>query len=53
MTNKDFESFSQFTCSKCGCVGLHACTGSPIVWTEEDKERLKKALASIFSKDKK
>lgn len=36
------------TCSKCGCVGLHACTGEPIIWTEDDKERLKKAIANMF-----
>lgn len=39
-------------CSKCGCTGLHSCTGQPIIWTEEDKERLKKALANMFGWDK-
>lgn len=40
------------TCSKCGCTGLHACTGQPIVWTEQDKDNLKKALANMFQWDK-
>lgn len=39
-------------CSKCGCTGLHACTGKPIVWTQEDKDKLKQALASMFGWDK-
>lgn len=39
-------------CSKCGCTGLHACTGQPIIWTEQDKDNLKKALANMFQWDK-
>lgn len=53
MNDDNKTNFLNFKCSKCGCTGLHACTGAPIVWTEEDKERLKKALDSIFFKDKK
>jgi hypothetical protein len=35
-------------CPLCGCTGVHACTGRPIVWTEEDKARLHDALADMF-----
>jgi len=42
------ESLNKYKCSKCGCSGLHACTGYPITWTENDKKRLEKALAEIF-----
>ncbi len=50
----NIENLNKYKCSKCGCLGLHACTGHPIVWTESDKERFKKALAEIFKwKDKK
>lgn len=39
-------------CSRCCCIGLHACTGSPIVWTEDDKVRLKQALSDMFGWEK-
>lgn len=35
-------------CPKCGAVGLHACTGSPVVWTKEEEKRLDEAFAQIF-----
>lgn len=40
-------------CSRCGIEGVHACPGAPIVWTEEDKARLKEALSTAFGWDKK
>lgn len=39
-------------CSLCGCKGIHACIGYPVVWTEEDKERLNKALGEAFGWNK-
>ena len=39
-------------CSKCGCVGLHACTGAPVVWTEEDEARLEDALRTVAKQEK-
>ena len=37
------------TCSQCGCEGLHACPGAPILpWTEEDKLRLEEVLTDVF-----
>lgn len=35
-------------CHLCGCVGIHACVGYPVVWTEDDKKRLKEALGKMF-----
>jgi hypothetical protein len=35
-------------CHLCGITGVHACPGSPIVWTETDARRLHKALADVF-----
>lgn len=40
-------------CHRCGCTGVHACIGYPVVWTEEDKERLKQALSKMFGWEKK
>lgn len=39
-------------CHLCGCVGLHACVGYPVIWTEEDKLRLKEALSKMFNWEK-
>lgn len=40
-------------CPKCGCDGIHACTGHPPKpWTEEDKARLQKALEEVFHTEK-
>jgi hypothetical protein len=38
-------------CSRCGCKGLHACMGSPVVWTESDIKRLNLALSKMFGWD--
>lgn len=40
-------------CSRCGCKGWHACTGKPIIWSEEDKKRFKEALSKMFGWDNK
>lgn len=53
MTKNINNFYEKFKCSKCGCVGLHACTGTPIIWTQEDKDRLNKVMLQIFSKEKK
>lgn len=50
MNKEQLSVEKQLKCTQCGCTGLHACTGSPIVWTEADKERFKKALDK-FEKD--
>jgi hypothetical protein len=39
-------------CHLCGCTGIHACVGYPIIWTEEDKLRLKKSLGKMFNWEK-
>lgn len=40
-------------CSKCGCVGLHACMGHfPKPWTPEDEARLENALREVFKAHK-
>lgn len=39
-------------CSKCGCVGLHACSGAPIHWTPEDEARLEDALRDVAKQEK-
>lgn len=49
----NLKSILKSKCSKCGSIGVHACTGYPIVWTEKEKKLLKEALASIFFKEKK
>lgn len=49
------ENFSHIYnngCSRCGCTGVHACLGYPVIWTEEDKERLKQALSKMYSWEK-
>lgn len=39
-------------CPKCGCDGLHACTGRPAQpWTEEDKAKLRSALEQVFKEE--
>lgn len=35
-------------CGQCGCEGIHACLGKPVVWTEDDKLRFKMALGDMF-----
>lgn len=50
--NKILSMIENGECSLCGCKGLHACTGKPIVWTEEDKQRLNDALKIIFEREK-
>lgn len=39
-------------CHLCGCVGIHSCVGYPVIWTEEDKLRLKEALGKMFNWEK-
>lgn len=40
-------------CVKCGIVGIHACTGTPILeWTEEEKRKLFSVLKK-YSKEPK
>lgn len=37
-------------CQRCGCTGLHACTGKLILqWTEEEKAQLSDALQKFVS----
>lgn len=35
-------------CPLCGCTGIHACTGAPIVWTPADVNRFHSVLNEIF-----
>ncbi len=37
-------------CPQCGCTSIHACTGEPIIWTEEDEKRLDEALQKMFER---
>lgn len=46
--NKILNMVEHSECSRCGCKGLHACMGEPIVWTEEDKQKLHEALSKMF-----
>jgi len=39
-------------CSRCGCVGIHACMGAPVKWTEEDEARLEDALRTVAKQEK-
>lgn len=41
---------SAYVCSKCGCEGLHACTGVPIVWTEKEIKDFKTALNKMIKR---
>ena len=34
-------------CPKCGVTGIHACTGAPVAWSEQDKLRLADAVEKI------
>lgn len=34
-------------CPKCGVTGIHACTGAPVAWSEQDKKRLDDAVKQI------
>ena len=52
MEKETIPPFEQLKCSRCGCLGLHACMGTPVVWTQADKERLKKSLDGFFFKNK-
>lgn len=45
---KSFGTRPSSGCSLCGCQGVHACTGQPITWTEDDRAKLKTALAKMF-----
>lgn len=50
------ENYSRIAhngCHRCGCTGVHACIGYAVVWTEQDKERLKNALSDMFEWDEK
>lgn len=47
---KFFENLHNSACSLCGCKGLHACMGKPVIWTEDDKKRFHKALDGFFNK---
>lgn len=39
-------------CPKCGCTGLHACTGHPMrEWTDEEKAHLENVLRDIFKEE--
>lgn len=41
------------SCHLCGCVGIHACIGYPVIWTDDDKKRLHEALSKMFGWEKK
>lgn len=56
MSNKDLitkalAKADAAVCHLCGCTGIHACPGHPIIWTEDDKLRLDAALKKIFNKE--
>lgn len=40
-------------CAKCGVTGLHACPGAPVVYTEQDKQRLNEAVKQIIADEQK
>lgn len=45
------EKVDNAECSKRGCVEIHACIGSPVVWTDEDEARLEDALREVAKKE--
>lgn len=40
-------------CAKCGVIGIHACPGAPVVWSEQDKQRLNEAVKQIVADEQK
>lgn len=40
-------------CAKCGVTGLHACPGAPVVYTEQDKQRLNEAVKQLVADEQK
>lgn len=40
-------------CAKCGVIGLHACPGAPVLWTEQDAQRLNEAVKQINADEQK
>lgn len=48
MTISPQPDFEFSPCPLCGCKGIHACTGKPIVWSPEDVKRFHNVLSSIF-----
>lgn len=39
-------------CPLCGSRDIHACTGKPVVWTEEEEAELAKVMETIFEQNK-
>lgn len=40
-------------CRQCGVIGIHACMGAPISYTERDKQRLNEAVKQIIADEQK
>lgn len=48
MRMSDRPEYELSACSRCGCTGIHSCTGKPIVWSDGDVARFHAVLATIF-----